>query len=192
MSLSNSMWTTRKSRINTSERLKSNDFISQVLLTYYSLFIIILTIVDMQDDNISFEVLTLVLSILILVVSTFIFSMNYKERSLRLQSAYIKINKLYRITEAKEKIGADTSEEERHFDDILECTENHSYCDYIQVMFEVKDNDTYKAVNPPFGYAAWAGYLLCKTKKYFFVSILFLIPIVILYCYPVQNTLSHI
>lgn len=181
MSLSNRMWTTRKSRINTSDRLKFNDLISQILLTYYSLFIIIVTIVDMKDDKINFEVLTLVLSILILVLSTFIFSMNYKERSLRLQSSYIKINKLCRITAIKENSGADTSDEERHYDDILECTENHSYCDYINVMFEVKDNEAYKKINPPFTRASWAGYLLCKIKKPFFVLVFFLIPIVILY-----------
>ncbi len=175
------MWKTRKARINTSDRLKDNDLLSQIFLTYYSLFIIIITIIDIQDDNLNFEVLTLVLSILILVVATFMFSMDFKGRYLRLQSSYIKIYKIYRETLKKEENDEDTSEQEKRYHDILECTENHNTCDYMQVMYEVRNNEEYKKVNPPFTFLSWTSFLFCKIKKIFYIVVFFSIPFAILY-----------
>ena len=51
MAFSDKVWTTRKSRINTSERFKKNDLISQILIAYYSFFIIAITIVDIKNIN---------------------------------------------------------------------------------------------------------------------------------------------
>ncbi|WP_455757640.1 SLATT domain-containing protein [Sulfurimonas sp.] len=180
MNFSDRVWKTRKSRINASERLKLNDFISQVLITYYSLFIIVITIVDMKNNDINFEVLTLILSILILVISVFIFAMNYKERSLRLQNTYIKIDKISREISKKEKANEDLSELERQYDEILECSENHSSCDYIQVLFEIKDDENYKKENQPFTFISWVSFIWCKAKKVLYMLILFAIPIITL------------
>jgi hypothetical protein len=63
MAFSDNVWKTRKSRINTSERFKKNDLISQILIAYYSFFIIAITIVDIKCENINFEILTLILSL---------------------------------------------------------------------------------------------------------------------------------
>jgi len=180
MNFNDRVWKTRKSRINASDRLKSNDFISQVLIVYYSLFIITITIVDIQNNSINFEILTLILSILILVISTFIFAMNYKERSLRLQNSYIKIDKISRQISKKENLNEDISQLEKEYDDILECSENHSYCDYLKVMFAVRNNKDYIKENQPFTYLSWVSFLYCKVKKVLFVLILFGIPIITL------------
>lgn len=187
MSFSNQIWVTRKARINAAERLKRNDYISQVLLTYYSLFLIIITIVDMENDNMNFEILILILSIMILVLSVFTFSMNYKERSLTLKSAYIKMSKIRREVLKKEAnktskgTPIDLSIEEQKYDDILEFTENHSMCDYIKVMHAVKDNEYYEDVNGDFTVASWTKFLFCIFRRIFFSSILFLIPMIILW-----------
>lgn len=181
MNFGDRVWKTRKSRINASERLKSNDFISQVLIVYYSLFIITITMVDIKNDDLNFEFLTLILSILILVISVFIFAMNYKERSLKLQNAYIKIDKISREISKKENAGDNnTSELEKEYDNVLECSENHSSCDYIQVMFEVRNDENYKKENQPFTILSWMSFLWCKVKKIIYVSILFIIPLITL------------
>ena len=102
MAFSDKVWITRKSRINASERFKRNDLISQILIAYYSFFIIVITIVDIKNDNLNFEILTLILSILILIVSIFIFAMNYKERASVLQTSYVLMSKLYEKIKEKE------------------------------------------------------------------------------------------
>ncbi|MFA7090995.1 MAG: SLATT domain-containing protein [Arcobacteraceae bacterium] len=181
MAFSDNIWKTRKSRINTSERLKTNDLLSQILITYYSLFIIIIVIIDMNNTDLNFEILTLVLSILILVVSTFIFSRNYKERSLMIQSAYIKMDKIYREMQEKERKEEDIADLKEQYNTILELTENHSTCDFLQVMYEVRKDKRYIAVNGKWDYSKCLQWLWCKTAKYLFVFSLFIVPIIVLF-----------
>lgn len=133
----------------------------------------------MKYDELNFEVLTLILSISILVISTFIFSRNYKERSLMIQTAYIKIGKIYRKVLEKENSNQDFSNLEEEYDDILGYTENHSSCDYMQVMYEVRNNKKYQDVNGNFGYADWISWLWCKIAKYLFVFLLIITPIIV-------------
>lgn len=181
MAYSDSVWKTRKLRINTSERLKRNDLISQILIVYYSLFIIIITIVDMQNDNLNFEVLTLILSILILVVSTFIFAMNYKARSLILQTSYVKMDKIYREMKKKEENKEDTTDLENQYNTIVELTENHSNCDFLQVMYEVRKDKKFLAVNGRWDSSKCLSRLWCKAKRFLQISFLFSIPMIILF-----------
>ncbi len=181
MVFSNDVWITRKARINTSERLKQNDLWSQILIVYYSLFIIMITIIDIKNDNINFEILTLILSILILVISVFIFSMNYKERSIKLQTSYIKLRKIYRNVLEKEKNNESIDELFKEYDSILECTENHSQCDYLKVMYEVRNNEKYKEQNGNFTFINYCSYYWCKFKNKLFILILFILPIFVLF-----------
>lgn len=180
MAFSDNIWKTRKSRINTSERLKTNDLLSQILITYYSLFIIVITIIDMKDDALNFETLTLILSILILVVSTFVFSRNYKERSLMIQAAYIKMGKIYRKVVEKEKNNQDNSDLEEEYNDILSYTENHTECDFLQVMYEGRKDKIYLSINGRWDCSKHLRWLWCKFAKYLFVFLLFVTPIIVL------------
>jgi len=181
MNLKDKLWKTRKSRINASDRLKFNDLVSQMLLAYYSFFIITVTILGIKDDTSNYEILTLILSILILVVSVFIFAMNYKERSLKLQNTYIKIEKLLRKL-SNEKDESKISKIETEYDEILECSENHNSCDYLQILFEVRNDKKNADVNPPFTKTSWVSFLWCKIKKIIFIFTLFMLPIITLFC----------
>jgi len=190
MNFSNKIWKTKKSRINTSERFKSNDFISQVLIVYYSLFIIIVTVVDIQNKEFNFEVFTLILSITLLIVSVFILSMNFKERSLKLQNCYIKLDKIYREMEIKEDNNHDISQLKSKYYNILDLTENHTTCDFLKVEFEVRnenkqnENDSNKKQydNKPFTWDKWILLGICIFKRYVLISFFFLIPIIVLIC----------
>jgi hypothetical protein len=183
MNNANRIWVTRKCRINASERLKNNDLFSQILIAYYSLFIIITTIIDMKNDHINFEVLTLALSIFILVASVFVLAMNYKERSLKLQTAYIKLNKIYREVEKKEATEEDFTEHLVEYDNVLECSENHAECDYLKVMFEVRNDPIYKDINPKFTYDKYVQYSFCKVKDYFLLALFISGPFIILFSF---------
>lgn len=187
---SDNVWKTQKSRINTSERLKNNDFISQILITYYSLFLVIVSLVDLKSEKIKVNLLpigngilevsflSLILSIILLVVSVFVFSMNYKERSLRLQTSYIKMNRIYRELKKKETDGEDYSKLLEEFDSILELTENHSECDYYKVLFQVRNETNY--YNEPFDFLKYMSLIKCIVMKFILILTLVLTPIIFL------------
>lgn len=189
MEYNDKVWKTKKSRINTSERLKYNDFISQLLITYYSLFIIVISIIDISNTKSNFGTLTLILSILILVVSVFVFSMNFKERSLKLQYTYIKMDNLWLEMKKREKDGKDISELKLEYSNLLECSENHSECDYLKVLYSVRNNNNPN--NEPFTKMNRVQYGFCKFQRFFFISILFLIPIIFLPIIVDLNTIKE-
>lgn len=181
MGLSDNIWKTRKSRINASERLKRNDLVSQFFLAYYSFWIVVITVIDIKSEKLNFELLTLILAIAILVISIFIFAMNYKERSLKFQSAYIKLRNLYRQALNNEKNSIDNSEIEKEYDNILELTENQSECDYLRVRYSVRNDEKYKEVNQKFECSDYFAYFMCFSKTPLIAVVLLLAPI--LFCY---------
>lgn len=179
MAFSDNIWITRKSRINTSERFKQNDLISQILIAYYSFCIILINILDIKNEHLNFEVLTLVLSILILIVSIFIFAMNYKERALLLKTSYIEMDKIYRDILEKERNNDDFHDLKDKYNVIVSLTENHSYYDYLQVLFELKDKQEYEKIN-----GKWTFYKGFTRLKYKFlraitIIFLFILPVII-------------
>ncbi|WP_164758861.1 SLATT domain-containing protein [Aliarcobacter butzleri] len=179
MAFSDKVWITRKSRINASERFKRNDLISQILIAYYSFFIIVITIVDIKNDNLNFEILTLILSILILIVSIFIFAMNYKERASVLQTSYVLMSKLYEEIKEKENKKDNYDELRNQYDMIVSLTENHSSSDYLEVMYEVKNNKDYEQVNGKWTFSKSLKIWIYKLTRFFKISFLFILPIII-------------
>lgn len=180
MAFSDNVWKTRKSRINTSERFKKNDLISQILIAYYSFFIIAITIVDMKIEKLNFEILTLILSILIVIVSIFIFAMNYKERALILQTSYILMSKLYDDILEKEIKKEDYSDLKNQYNMIISLTENHSDDDYLQVMYEVRNQKKYEEVNGRWTWEKDIKRWMYKIKHFITLLFLFILPIIIL------------
>jgi hypothetical protein len=179
MTLSNNIWTTRKSRINTSERLSQNDFISKILITYYSTFLIVFSIMDIEVKNFDIEKFTLILSILILVLSIFVLSMNFKERSLILKTSYIKMSKLYRDISNKEKNNENYEDLENQYNTIVELTENHSTYDYLKLLNSLKNDEGYKNLNPVWTWSKAFQLLGYRIIKILMMIFLFIIPIVI-------------
>lgn len=179
MAFSDKVWITRKSRINASERFKKNDLISQILIAYYSFFIIVITIVDIKNDNLNFEILTLILSILILIVSIFIFAMNYKERASVLQTSYVLMSKLYEKIKEKENKKDKYDELRNQYDMIVSLTENHSSSDYLEVMYEVKNNKDYEQVNGKWTFSKSVKIWIYKFTRFLKISFLFILPIII-------------
>lgn len=179
MAFSDKVWITRKSRINASERFKKNDLISQILIAYYSFFIIVITIVDIKNDNLNFEILSLILSILILIVSIFIFAMNYKERALVLQTSYVLMSKLYEKIKEKENKKDKYDELRNQYDMIVSLTENHSSSDYLEVMYEVKNNKDYEQVNGKWTFSKSVKIWIYKLTRFLKILFLFILPIII-------------
>lgn len=176
MAFSNNIWITRKSRINASERLNKNNFWSQIIVAYYSMCLIILTIIDIKDDNFNFETLSLILSILIFTISIFIVSMNFKERSLILKTSYVKMSKLYWDILKKEDNEECYEDLKNQYNTIIELTEEHSTYDYLQVLFAERNNEQYKNVNPKWTYFSYFELFWYKIKRFNLIVFFFIIP----------------
>ncbi|MGB6018294.1 MAG: SLATT domain-containing protein [Sulfurimonadaceae bacterium] len=182
MSLSNKIWRTRQARIRTSERLKTNDFFSQIILSYYTLFIIGISIMLTDED----EKLILVFSIIVFATSIFVLAMNFKERAKLFQTSYIKMDELCSCAEAYEKgvqnddtkVKLKQVQAEYHF--ILNITENHSTYDDLKVQCDIRNEDKEKYDNPDFTIFKWIkliGYLIFQFS---FKLVLLILPICLL------------
>ncbi len=179
MNLIDNVWKTRKARINMSERLKMYDFYSQILIIYYSLLLIVITIIDMNNNGIDVSIPTLILSIVILVISIFIYAMNFKQRSLEMQKSYISmqeiLNKLNRLS--------NTSSTEKEYFEILKSTENHSKCDHLKVLYEVRKQKESERLNGKFTWSMIFQFYFCCLKNWFLIITLFLLPIFVYFFY---------
>lgn len=165
--------------MNASDRLKKYDFYSQLLISYYSLLLIIVTIIDMKIVSFDASMPTLILSITLLVISVYIYAMDFGKRALNLKSTYIELQRiLSKISQYK-----DTKSLEEDYYNILDCSENHNTCDYLQVLFEVRNQKKYLKVNGKFTYDKCLKYGLCAIKQKLLTFSLFILPILMILYY---------
>jgi hypothetical protein len=117
---------------------------------------------------------------LIVIVSIFIFAMNYKERALILQTSYVLMAKLYDDILEKENNNEDYSDLKNQYNMIISLTENHSDNDYLQVMYEVKNQKKYEEVNGKWTFERSVKRWMYKIQKFVILFFLVIVPIIIL------------
>ena len=174
MSFDDKMWKTSKSKMNMESRLKKYDFYSQGLIVYYSLWLIGLTIYDMDKGDIDMSIPTLILSIVILVLSVYIYAMNFGIRAVKTKQAYVQIQRILSRTGRYK----DTKNLEEEYYHILDYSENHNNCDFLQVLYEVRNKEDNDKLNGKFTYNKYLKFVICKIVFYFSIIILLLLPII--------------
>ena len=140
--LSDTIWWTRKSRIQAAERLMSNDFHTQLILVWYSLFAVCLTIYYLKFDPQSglAQVSMVIISIMILSMSLFMSGRNFKERSVLMKQCYLQLDSLYR----KAKVIENNSDEESlerisdEYHNVIDASENHKEVDFYVSIVKFK------------------------------------------------------
>ncbi|MFA1822981.1 SLATT domain-containing protein [Virgibacillus oceani] len=177
-SLSNKVWITRKCRINTSDRLVFTSKVIQVLINYYTLMILSISIWSLNTTNNNH------LSLFVIIASLFLFaitiginSLNYKERIIYLKSSYIKLDDLYidlnilldelpfiEKKEAKNRF----IEIRNEYSKVLESVENHNAYDFIKFQISNQEDDV--------GYKHYLRYYLYKIYYRLVFMVLFLVP----------------
>ena len=116
--LDNKLWITRKSRINASERLlKAANFIDFINV-YFSIFLILLSLISISpyaDDSGMLSYVSLAGSITLTISIIYAASLGYKERSMAFKQNYIAlqglINKLAFIGDTEEEKIQDIQQE---------------------------------------------------------------------------------
>jgi hypothetical protein len=143
MAIADSIWWTRKARIQTEKRLLSNARHAQLLLLWYSFVSVGASVYYLQFNSQSeySSVAWVVFSVLVLCVSGFINGLSYKERAAIVKDSYESLDSLYR--KAKQD-GADAEMISNEYEQILSLCENHADIDY-----QIALCDTYLSHNSP-------------------------------------------
>ncbi|MBV6512650.1 MAG: hypothetical protein FMNOHCHN_02159 [Ignavibacteriaceae bacterium] len=178
MKLSEKIWLTRKCRIQASTRLERFDLNSKIIINYYSLFIVILSLYSLVKPDPAMGISLTSASILVLVASLFITSRNFKERSISHKQCYIKLDELmHKVKDSEEnnKVGS-LSTLTRSYASVLNLTENHSEYDYLKVKYYSLRDKEYLAIKK----IEIAKLFLYWGINTILLLVLFLLPLLIL------------
>lgn len=92
--LERNIWITRKCRINASERLLSHAKYIEVLNVNYSIFVIILSLISLTEQDHMLSMASLVCSIALTIFIIYANAAGYRERSFSLKQNYIELQLL--------------------------------------------------------------------------------------------------
>ncbi|RBP83049.1 SLATT domain-containing protein [Marinomonas rhizomae] len=128
MSLSNSIWWTRKARIQAEKRLLANAFQSQVILLWYSFFAVCVSVYYLKNSQDETQAIAWVLySVLILCLSVFINGLSFKERAALIKECYESLTSI--LIKARDK-DSDKSTLSKEYESKLNACENHTDNDF--------------------------------------------------------------
>lgn len=133
MSFSDNVWWTRKARIQTEKRLKSNTIHSQILLLWYSFSSVASAIYYLiLGSNTELNgIAWVVFSVLVLCISGFINGLSFKERAGLIKECYETLSGIY---QRSKKDNADLNKLAEEYDQVLGVCENHSDRDYYLAL----------------------------------------------------------
>jgi SMODS and SLOG-associating 2TM effector domain family 5 len=140
--LSDRIWITKKTRIYSEKRFENNKLISQILLTYYSLVLVFFSVWNLLANDQQLNLILVFSSISLLVVSIFLSSQRYTERSIAMHNCYIKLDEIYsKLTRAEKGNEMDKIIQlETEYSGILLNIENHLEFDYLTFRFSQRNN----------------------------------------------------
>ncbi len=177
MALSDTIWWTKKARIQAEKRLLFNDFSSQVILLWYSAFTVCVSILEIKSpsSNGYFAVTMVSLSVLILCASLFIGNRNFKERAMLLKVCYEQLSEVESKSYNKDAHISDLSIE---YKNILSVSENHTDVDFKSALVSeyLNSSDPEKQLTRlPTKYNVFE-LVVSKSIKFIFVAFIGLLP----------------
>ena len=186
-SLQDKIWITRKSRIEASERLLNINFHSHLLINYYATFVVIISVYDLYDKQKDLSLLIVLGSILVLMLSIFISTKNFKERSNFLKTCYIKLeliqDKINSLTDAERK--SKYIEISEAYNDILLNSENHLPVDFTKVKLSIPKENRLKSTSiAPYEFISYSIYIISRLLC---LILLYFLPAIITFAYITSN-----
>jgi len=133
MSLESNIWWTKKAKIHQESRLLKLERHSQLLLIWYSFFTLCASILSSSEStriivgmNSSFDPnLLTAFSILTLIMSCFVSSLNFKERAIKIKNCYEELGYL----------STSQNDYKKKYSEILGRCENHTEMDFLYAKF---------------------------------------------------------
>lgn len=159
--LSDAIWVTRKCHIHAEERLNRRGLIANVVLTAYSTYLVVASLIALKIPLQQFELVSLSGAILVLVASVFVWGLRFSERAGQFKASYIRLHLLLAEAQSAE---FQMNEEaiaslRRTYADILQSCENHSKGDYLKLRFELRStkDKTVESMSPLDYTRYWSG-----------------------------------
>jgi len=182
MPLSDTIWWTKKSRIKAEKRLLFNDLSSQLVLLWYSIFTVSVSILELKSPSTNgyFAVTMVSLSVLILCASMFIGNRNFKERAMLLKNCY----ELLSEVEIKTKQdNANIIDINKEYQNILNVSENHSDIDFKYALVSEylnnhKPHDKLTRLPTTFNFIE---VIIFKIFNFLKLAVFFILPIITIY-----------
>lgn len=150
------LWITRKSRIEASERLKKRHDFYQFLIVYYSIIVVIGSILNTQSEYKTnyISLILLILSVTASLFSMFVSSRSHLDRYYNLKNNYIALHNLsMRLNGIENDINTPNDEFSKiiqEYNNLLSSVENHKPIDYLRVInsdLNEKKEDTEKQIS---------------------------------------------
>jgi hypothetical protein len=176
---SGDIYLTAKARMVAESRLKNADMMSQILIAWYSVCLIGISLLDLSQTYKvrDVSVMTAILSVAVLATSIFIPGRNFSVRAAGYRDCYLQLQKIYRST-------LTPAEKAEAYASILPLFENHSQADYESVLFKSRIFGEHLAnASGPVSVSNGVA-LKCVLRaalKYLFIAILFLFPVAFAY-----------
>jgi|AKZA01.1.fsa_nt_gi hypothetical protein len=181
--IQNRIWSTRKCRINASERLIRNDRFLQFCNMYYSCFLTVVSVIQLKYNYENMEIFSVSLSVALVVILSYFNSQNYSERANRFKNNYIELHQLYDLTfyaYEEEKIL-------KQYYNLLNVCENHTTIDYLTFLFN--DDKLYFKIKGNSKVGAEIGrkrinwqfllFILLKVTFFMFKAFIILVPAIV-------------
>lgn len=175
------IWKTKKARMEAEARLKSNHLISNILINYYTFFVLGFSIwslvLESESEKAKYVTLmTLISSVGLFGVSLLITTLGYREKAVQFKESYIKLDSLesdfkhllrsmYRMQ--KEEVIDEFHSLEKKYFDILTLSDNHNQIDMEKVSIDRQLKGFEKMID---------GHKLKKRVKYVTIFLLFSFP----------------
>lgn len=125
------IYITYKTRMMSESRLRSSAYYSNVMIVWYSLALIVISLIDLSGKFIvsNFSMISAAVSIAVFAMSLFIYGERYSERADQFRSCYLKLQALHASA-------LSDNEKAERYSEILEFYPNHSDSDYDEMLFD--------------------------------------------------------
>lgn len=177
--LSDRIWETSKTRIYAERRLVEQATTTELLLIWYSLFLVAASIWLLCAPAKSPAYLTVVGSIAVLVASVYLSARNFRSRAVQIRNNYVSLATLVSRARAAENAGDEEElrRVEEAYGDKLVAVENHTEYDYLCLRYSRRrDKDT---TLPPLQLGDWAAFMWARLWRYGLVLALTALPLLL-------------
>ena len=140
--LNKNIWITRKCRINASERLLSHAKYIEILNVYYSIFVIILSLISLTEQDNLLSIISLVCSIALTISIIYANSAGYRDRSSSLKQNYIELQLLLdQLSSTNDSDTEGIMSISTKYAELLKASENHIPIDLYQLKASSTESD---------------------------------------------------
>jgi len=149
----NKVWVTKKTRMESEARMNNNNVFSLIVVNFYTLIVLALSILGLvisnQDLVDKITVLTLISSVALFGISLFVSLFGYKEKAIAYKQCYLDLTKIESQCQDLLLEDIDNSKKfykfneiKKEYNHILEKTDNHSYIDRLVYLKNNKKLNT--------------------------------------------------